>query len=179
MKNTILAVFFLAFSTLCSSFVSPSVASYQKKTSLLASHQETSSYIASDTELLDYDSGMTVRETSLTKNSHSVSLAFSVDGKNSANSYIFGYYGKKEEDSFYPLTCTYEVKDSNGKVTTFDGIVNGSITKEKRGGEGFGYDPIFMPNGYDKTFAELGEDVKNSISHRARAIKKLVDFLQS
>ena len=120
MKNTILAVFFLAFSTLCSSFVSPSVASYQKKTSLLASNQETSSYIASDTELLDYDSGMTVRETSLTKNSHSVSLAFSVDGKNSANSYIFGYYGKKEEDSFYPLTCTYQVKDSNGKVTTLE-----------------------------------------------------------
>jgi non-canonical purine NTP pyrophosphatase (RdgB/HAM1 family) len=66
----------------------------------------------------------------------------------------------------------------DGKVTTFDGIVNGSITKAKRGGEGFGYDPIFKPDGYEQTFAELGLDIKNRISHRARAIAKLADYLQ-
>ena len=65
----------------------------------------------------------------------------------------------------------------NGKVTTFDGIVNGSITKEKRGGEGFGYDPIFMPEGFNKTFAELGTGIKNNISHRAKAVQKLADYL--
>ena len=59
----------------------------------------------------------------------------------------------------------------------FEGKVEGSIIYEKRGAEGFGYDPIFMPEGYDKTFAELGLDVKNQISHRARAVKKLADYL--
>lgn len=59
----------------------------------------------------------------------------------------------------------------------FEGKVEGSIIREKRGAEGFGYDPIFMPDGYDKTFAELGLEVKNQISHRARAVKKLADYL--
>ena len=65
-----------------------------------------------------------------------------------------------------------------GQVHEFEGIVNGEITRERRGGEGFGYDPIFQPEGYDKTFAELGTEVKNQISHRARATQKLVEFLQ-
>ena len=60
-----------------------------------------------------------------------------------------------------------------------EGIVNGSIIKERRGGEGFGYDPIFQPEGYDKTFAELGNEVKNQISHRARAVQKLANYLKS
>lgn len=60
----------------------------------------------------------------------------------------------------------------------FEGIVEGEITREQSGAEGFGYDPIFRPDGYDKTFAELGMDVKNTISHRARATQKLADFLQ-
>ena len=64
-----------------------------------------------------------------------------------------------------------------GNVHQFEGIVNGEIIRERRGGEGFGYDPIFQPDGYDKTFAELGTDVKNQISHRARATQKLSDYL--
>lgn len=59
----------------------------------------------------------------------------------------------------------------------FEGIVEGSITREKHGDEGFGYDPIFVPLGFDHTFAELGDEIKNTISHRARAVKKLADFL--
>ena len=65
----------------------------------------------------------------------------------------------------------------DGKIKTFEGIVNGEIIRERRGGEGFGYDPIFQPEGYDKTFAELGLDIKNQISHRARAVAKLADYL--
>ena len=65
----------------------------------------------------------------------------------------------------------------NGKEVCFEGIVNGEIIEERRGGEGFGYDPIFQPEGYNKTFAELGVNVKNSISHRARAAQKLADYL--
>lgn len=64
-------------------------------------------------------------------------------------------------------------------VTFFEGKVEGEIIREKRGDSGFGYDPIFMPKGYDKTFAELGMDVKNHISHRAKAVEKLVSYLKS
>lgn len=61
----------------------------------------------------------------------------------------------------------------------FEGIVNGEITREKRGEKGFGYDPVFIPEGYNETFAELGVDVKNQISHRARAVQKLVKYLST
>ena len=60
----------------------------------------------------------------------------------------------------------------------FEGIVEGEITRERSGAEGFGYDPIFRPDGYDKTFAELGTDIKNKISHRALATQKLCEKLK-
>ena len=59
----------------------------------------------------------------------------------------------------------------------FEGIIKGKIITEKRGSSGFGYDPIFIPEGYDKTFAELGDEIKNKISHRAQAVNKLCKFL--
>lgn len=59
----------------------------------------------------------------------------------------------------------------------FEGVINGIIIEEKRGTNGFGYDPIFIPEGYDKTFAELGDKIKNTISHRAEAVNKLKVFL--
>ena len=65
-----------------------------------------------------------------------------------------------------------------GKEYLFEGIVKGEIIKEKRGGAGFGYDPIFVPEGHELTFAELGNDIKNTISHRARAVEKLCLFLK-
>lgn len=72
-----------------------------------------------------------------------------------------------------PCGCT-----SIKKVNRFEGIVDGSIATEKHGSAGFGYDPIFVPEGYDKSFAELGESIKNGISHRARAVAKLVEYLK-
>ena len=71
-----------------------------------------------------------------------------------------------------PCGCT-SIKQEH----LFEGIVDGQITRERSGAEGFGYDPIFRPDGYDKTFAELGADIKNQISHRARATQKLADYL--
>ena len=59
----------------------------------------------------------------------------------------------------------------------FDGACEGRIIFEPRGNNGFGYDPLFMPDGFERTFAELGEDVKNQLSHRARALEKLKGFL--
>lgn len=67
----------------------------------------------------------------------------------------------------------------NNKSYSFEGIINGTIITEKKGGHGFGYDPIFMPDGYSKTFAELSLAEKSAISHRAIAVKKLVTFLDS
>ena len=67
----------------------------------------------------------------------------------------------------------------DGKEYLFEGVIKGEIIKEKRGDSGCGYDPVFMPEGYDRTFAELGNDIKNQISHRALAVQKLCEFLQS
>ncbi len=60
----------------------------------------------------------------------------------------------------------------------FEGMVEGEITREKRGDSGFGYDPIFLPDGFDKTFAEMDLSTKNRISHRGRAVQKLVQYLK-
>ena len=65
----------------------------------------------------------------------------------------------------------------NGKEYLFEGRVNGTIMEKRSGVEGFGYDPIFQPDGYDITFAEMSMEEKNKISHRGRAVRKLVDFL--
>jgi len=65
----------------------------------------------------------------------------------------------------------------NGKVNYFEGEIKGTIAYEPRGTGGFGYDPLFIPQGYRSTFSELSVDTKNTISHRALAVKKLVDFI--
>jgi XTP/dITP diphosphohydrolase len=65
----------------------------------------------------------------------------------------------------------------NGNITQFEGIVNGKIIEDLRGTEGFGYDPIFIPEGYDRTFAEMSLMEKGEISHRGRAFEKLVTYL--
>lgn len=64
------------------------------------------------------------------------------------------------------------------KLFTFEGIVEGKISYKAIGDSGFGYDPIFIPDGFNQTFAEIGIDFKNKISHRAKAVKKLIDFLE-
>lgn len=66
-----------------------------------------------------------------------------------------------------------------GKEHLFEGVVEGVIAREKSGTQGFGYDPVFIPEGNSKTFAELGEDIKNTISHRACAVQKLAEYLAS
>lgn len=66
----------------------------------------------------------------------------------------------------------------NGREFLFEGRVEGEILHERRGNGGFGYDPVFCPEGYRESFAELDADLKNSMSHRGRAVQKLVRFLQ-
>jgi XTP/dITP diphosphohydrolase len=66
----------------------------------------------------------------------------------------------------------------NGNEYFFEGIVNGEMLTSKRGTDGFGYDPIFLPNGFDQSFAEMSIEQKNEISHRGIAMRKLIRFLK-
>ncbi len=66
----------------------------------------------------------------------------------------------------------------DGREMTFEGIVEGHITEKRQGAGGFGYDPVFIPEGRQRSFAEMNADEKNAISHRGRAVRKLMDFLR-
>lgn len=69
--------------------------------------------------------------------------------------------------------------DEQGKEYLFEGQVNGMILREKRGNMGFGYDPVFLPDGASRSFAEMSLEEKNALSHRARALKAFIHFLES
>lgn len=73
--------------------------------------------------------------------------------------------------------CTMVLARNEVEASHFTGSVEGRLLEACQGAEGFGYDPLFVPDGYDRTFAELGDDIKNSLSHRARALAKVADFL--
>ena len=78
--------------------------------------------------------------------------------------------------AFRTVICL--ILENASQPVTFEGKVTGKITTERHGAEGFGYDPIFRPDGYAETFAEMGGEVKNKISHRARAVAKLAEYLK-
>jgi XTP/dITP diphosphohydrolase len=75
--------------------------------------------------------------------------------------------------------CVMCLIDPSGQEELFEGVCEGKIAHHARGNYGFGYDPIFMPEGHGKTFGELGNGTKGRISHRARALKQVVDFLKT
>ena len=75
---------------------------------------------------------------------------------------------------FKTIVCYYIFKD---EYFFFDGIMNGKIISENRGNNGFGYDPVFVPDGFDKTYAEMTDEEKNSVSHRGKAFQKVKEFL--
>ena len=84
--------------------------------------------------------------------------------------------GVEDRSAVFKTVITLILDD---KVHTFEGQVRGSITEQPRGEDGFGYDPIFQPEGYDCTFAQMSEEEKNHISHRGRAVEALICFLRS
>lgn len=103
------------------------------------------------------------------------------DSKANMDKLLRNLDGNSQREARFRTVIAYIHRNANTgtiETHTFEGIVNGVITHERHGNEGFGYDPIFQPDGYDKTFAELGMDVKNAISHRARAVQQLAAFLK-
>ncbi len=81
---------------------------------------------------------------------------------------------KSNRQARFRTVISYVAQD---ETHFFEGIVNGSIALKKSGAKGFGYDPVFIPEGFDQSFADLDVFIKNEISHRARAVSKLIDFL--
>ena len=84
---------------------------------------------------------------------------------------------KNSDDRRARFVCVIALAYRGDIVETFRGEVTGRIAPEPRGTQGFGYDPIFIPDGYDKTFGELGEEVKSKLSHRARAFALAAEFV--
>lgn len=80
-------------------------------------------------------------------------------------------------NAFFTTVITFI--NINGLATQFEGRIDGKITEESIGNQGFGYDPIFIPNGYEATFAQFSKAEKNKISHRAKAMEKLILYLKS
>lgn len=85
--------------------------------------------------------------------------------------------GKAERGARF--RCTMVLAQGGRELAHFSGTVEGRIIGEPRGLKGFGYDPLFIPEGHDATFAELGEEAKNALSHRSRALAQVIDFLEN
>ena len=134
------------------------------------------------------DTGLEVEALDGAPGVHSARYAEGTDHDSEANmaKLLRELDGKENRQArFRTVICYIEKQDvcpcgytSIKKIHQFEGIVNGHIATEKHGTEGFGYDPIFVPEGYDQSFAELGEEIKNGISHRARAVAKLAEYLK-
>lgn len=77
------------------------------------------------------------------------------------------------------FVCVIALATPDGHLETFEGTVEGTISKQPLGNRGFGYDPLFIPNGWDKSFAEVTPEQKDAISHRSKALKKLKDYLET
>jgi len=80
-----------------------------------------------------------------------------------------------ERRAYFKTVITFKTEKF---IEKFEGVCKGFISKEAKGEKGFGYDPVFIPDGYKETFAQLDESIKNRISHRAKAVKKFIDFLE-
>ena len=98
-----------------------------------------------------------------------------VSYEDNVNKMLFEMQGKINRKAQFRTVIALNLK---GKQYVFEGICQGYILEEKHGSEGFGYDPIFKPDGFDKSFAEMSLGEKSKISHRGLAVKKLVDFLK-
>jgi len=98
------------------------------------------------------------------------------DANDNMNKLLDALQGKEDRSAHFKTVIALNLK---GEQHLFTGIAKGTITQKKAGDHGFGYDPIFQPENYSETFAELASEIKNTISHRAKATQQLIDFLNS
>ncbi len=109
---------------------------------------------------------------------HSARYAEGTDHDSEANMQkLLFRLGKNNNRRAQFRTVIALIMNEGNIIKEFEGRVEGSIATEKHGTEGFGYDPLFVPEGYNESFGQLGEEIKNGISHRDRAVKKLADYL--
>ncbi|WP_308261484.1 non-canonical purine NTP diphosphatase [Prevotella sp.] len=125
------------------------------------------------------DTGLEVSSLGGEPGVHSARYAEGTDHNSEANmqKLLRCLAGKDDRCAQFRTVICLARKEDVADYTLFEGIVKGTIAKEKQGTEGFGYDPIFVPEGYNESFAQLGMDIKNGISHRARAVEKLARYL--
>ncbi len=121
------------------------------------------------------DSGLCVQALDGAPGIHSARYSETGKSEDNIKKLLEALKGKANRNAYFIcVICFYD-----GTLTQFfEGRLNGVILEEERGKEGFGYDPIFIPDGYDQTLAEMPSDLKNKISHRTIALGKLVDFLK-
>lgn len=122
--------------------------------------------------VLSDDSGLCVKALNNAPGIHSARY-MNLDSFDEKMDYILEQLHEQRDAFFNCTLCLY----TSENVYYFEGILNGVISKEKNGTNGFGYDPIFIPNGYEKTLAQLDSNEKNNISHRSEATKLLLNFL--
>lgn len=121
------------------------------------------------------DSGLFVKALDGAPGVHSAHYSGSRDHKANISAVLEGLRDTPHREAYFKtIFCLIS---GEAPPQFFEGIVHGEITREPRGAGGFGYDPIFIPKGYSKTFGELEPSVKAQLSHRARATQKLVHFL--
>ncbi|MBF0459485.1 MAG: RdgB/HAM1 family non-canonical purine NTP pyrophosphatase [Nitrospirae bacterium] len=140
-------------------------------------------YEQSATPVVAEDSGLEVDALDGAPGVYSARFASDEDGKNSSdednvNALLDFMQEIPKENRTAKYVCVFCLM-MGGKSLFFEGEVAGTIAAQPMGMSGFGYDPVFIPDGFDKTFAELGSDVKNKISHRAMAVTKLRNHLLS
>lgn len=97
------------------------------------------------------------------------------DANDNMDKVLLGLEAKEDKSAHFKTVIALII---DGDEALFEGIAEGEITTTKSGSEGFGYDPIFQPKGYDVTFSEMSLDEKNKISHRGKATKLLIDYLK-
>jgi len=121
------------------------------------------------------DSGLCVRALNNAPGVISAHYSGSRDDEQNLQKVLVELKDSEDRSAFYKAVICLIWEDN---TYYFEGICEGYIIEEKRGNKGFGYDPVFIPNGYDQTFGELPLEIKNKISHRGIAIRKMADFLK-
>ncbi len=122
------------------------------------------------------DSGLCIQALNNAPGIYSARYAGTGNSKDNIEKVLSELEGKTDRNAYFIcVICFYDGKETQ----FFEGRIDGKIIEQEKGNDGFGYDPIFIPNGYDKTFAELPQEEKNKISHRAKALKQFIDFLNT